>query len=117
MKFLRAPDIQLGLECFQQWDIHHLSQHTEPVFHHPHCKTAVPFLKSESTLFQFKNINPCPITRGSAKISIPILLEGFLVMASLQMATKYPSAIHSLSPAPKVGWGGESQKGKTHGLR
>jgi len=29
---------QLDLECFQGWDIYHLSGQPVPVFHHPHCK-------------------------------------------------------------------------------
>jgi len=30
--------IQPDLECFQGWDIDHLSGQPAPVFHHSHCK-------------------------------------------------------------------------------
>jgi len=34
--------VQPGLECFQGWDIYHLSVQPVPVFHQPHCKKSLP---------------------------------------------------------------------------
>ena len=42
--------IQPDLECFQGWDIEHLSGQPVPVFHHPHGKKFLPCLQSKSLL-------------------------------------------------------------------
>ena len=43
--------VQPGLERFQGWGIHHLSEQPGPVFYHPHCKIFLPYIQSKSPLF------------------------------------------------------------------
>jgi len=56
--------VQPDLESFQGWGIYALSGQPVPVCHHLHCKKFLLYtylLQSESTLFQFEAITPCPI--------------------------------------------------------
>jgi len=57
--------VQHDLECFQGWGTDHLPGHR---------KKFLPYIQSESPLFQFKTITPCPTTTGPAKKSVPIVL-------------------------------------------
>ena len=43
--------VQPDLECFLGWGIVHLSGKPVPVFHHPHCKKFLPYIRSKYTLF------------------------------------------------------------------
>ena len=64
--------IQPDLICFQGGGIHCFSGQPVPVFHHPNSVEFLPCIPSESTLFLFKAITPCPITTDPAKKFVPI---------------------------------------------
>lgn len=49
---------QLGVEYFQQFKLHNLSEQSVPVFDYPHCKKS--FLCLKSFFFFFWYLNSCP---------------------------------------------------------
>jgi len=58
-----------GLECFQRSGINHLSGQLVLGFHHPQHEKLPPYIWSESPLFQFITITPCPNTTACPHLS------------------------------------------------
>ena len=74
--------VQPDLECFQGWGTHHLSGQRVSVSHCRYCEKRHPYIQSESEspLFQFGTISPCPITTDPAEESVP-----FFIISPLQI--------------------------------
>jgi len=70
--------IQPHPECFQGGNIHNFSRQPVPVSYHLHHKEFLPYIQSKPTVFQFKTITPCPVTRGPGKKSLSTFLLSLL---------------------------------------
>jgi len=67
--------------------------------HRSHYKKFLPHIQSESTLFQFKTITPCPITTNPTKKSVPTLLTSPLqALAGCSKVSLQPSLLQAEQP-------------------
>ena len=70
---------QTDLGCLHRRDIHHLSLWaTCASADQPYCNKLLPYVQSESPLFQFETTFPCPITTDPAEESVYFLLTASL---------------------------------------
>jgi len=60
--------VQPGLEHCQGGGSHSFSGQPGPGPHHPQSEEFLPYIESQSNLFQFITIMPCPIATGPTKI-------------------------------------------------
>ena len=87
--------IQPDFEHFQGWGIHNISGQPVPVSH-PRHKKIPPYVQSTSTLFQFKTVAPCPVTKGLGKKSLSIFLRSHLyVLNGCKKVSPDPSLLQA----------------------
>jgi len=67
--------VQPDLGRLQGWGIHHLAGQPVPGPHHPQCKTLLPSIQSESSLFQFKAITLVLLLQALLKSLSPSFLQ------------------------------------------